>query len=246
MTSRSLRKHGFFLANPLENSISLRSTTLLKFKPEKLPFILPVVFTIGPQEDKDSLYKYAKLTTCKEKDESHMQELVKGIIEGETRVLAASMTMEEIFRGTKGTFVQLELNQFGLKIYNANVKQLVDVPGHKYFSYLGQKTQMEAANQAKIDVSEAKMKGEVGSKFRDGQTLQNAAKIDADTKIIMTQRQGEGKKEEIKVKTEVKVFENEREAEVAKANADLAMLEFNNQVNQFNSNEYAADRSSLV
>ena len=43
-------------------------------------------------------------------------------------------------------------------IYNANVKQLVDVPGHEYFSYLGQKTQMEAANQAKIDVSEAKMK----------------------------------------------------------------------------------------
>ncbi|GKC14839.1 flotillin-like protein 3, partial [Tanacetum coccineum] len=101
LTSRSLRKHGFFLANPLENSTSLRSTTLLKFKAEKLPFILPVVFTIGPQEDKDSLYKYAKLTTCKEKDESHMQELVKGIIEGETRVLAASMTMEEIFRGTK-------------------------------------------------------------------------------------------------------------------------------------------------
>ncbi|GJY88819.1 flotillin-like protein [Tanacetum coccineum] len=132
---------------------------------EKLPFILPAVFTIGPQaEDRASLYKYAKLTTCKEKDESHMQELVKGIIEGETRVLAASMTMEEIFRGTKEfkkevfDKVQLELNQFGLKIYNANVKQLVDVPGHEYFSYLGQKTQMEAANQAKIDVSEAKMK----------------------------------------------------------------------------------------
>ncbi|GKB12838.1 flotillin-like protein 4 [Tanacetum coccineum] len=168
---------------------------------EKLPFILPAVFTIGPQaEDRASLYKYAKLTTCKEKDESHMQELVKGIIEGETRVLAASMTMEEIFRGTKEfkkevfDKVQLELNQFGLKIYNANSLWMFHGP-----------------------------LGEVGSKFRDGQTLQNAAKIDADTKIIMTQRQGEGKKEEIKVKTEVKVFENEREAEVAKANADLAM-----------------------
>ncbi|GJT42136.1 flotillin-like protein 4 [Tanacetum coccineum] len=149
-----------------------------------------------------------------------MQELVKGIIEGETRVLAASMTMEEIFRGTKEfkkevfDKVQLELNQFGLKIYNANVKQLVDVPGHEYFSYLGQKTQMEAANQAKIDVSEAKMKGEVGSKFRDGQTLQNAAKIDADTKIIMTQRQGEGKKEEIKAMKKAKWAQNSQMAEV--------------------------------
>ncbi|KAF6152697.1 hypothetical protein GIB67_021357 [Kingdonia uniflora] len=55
--------------------------------------------------------------------------------------------------------VQLELNQFGLLIYNANIKQLVDVKGHEYFSYLGQKLQNEAANQAKIDVAEAKMKG---------------------------------------------------------------------------------------
>ncbi|KAM0009333.1 putative Flotillin family, Band 7/SPFH domain superfamily [Helianthus debilis subsp. tardiflorus] len=137
--------------------------------------------------------------------------------------------MEEIFKGTKEfkqeVFgkVQLELNQFGLWIYNANVKQLVDVPGHEYFLYLGQKTQMEAANQAKIDVSEAKMKGEVGAKLRNGQTLQNAAKIDAETRIISTQRQGQGQKKEIKVKTEVKVFENEREAEVAEANAELAM-----------------------
>ena len=119
--------------------------------------------------------------------------------------------------------VQLELNQFGLVIYNANVKQLVDVPGHEYFSYLGQKTQMEAANQAKIDVAEAKMKGEVGAKERTGLTIQNAAKIDAESKIIATQRLGEGTKEDIKVKTEVQVFQNEKEALVAQADAALAI-----------------------
>lgn len=43
------------------------------------------------------------------------------------------MTMEEIFKGNKEfkkevfDKVQLELDQFGLHIYNANVKQLVDV-----------------------------------------------------------------------------------------------------------------------
>ncbi|CAL5441417.1 unnamed protein product [Camellia sinensis] len=196
---------------------------------EKLPFVLPAVFTVGPRiDDNASLLKYAKLISPHDKLSNHVKDLVQGIIEGETRVLAASMTMEEIFRGTKEfkqevfEKVQLELNQFGLLIYNANVKQLVDVPGHEYFSYLGQKTQMEAANQAKVDVAEAKMKGEIGSKLREGQTLQNAAKIDADTKIISTQRQGEGKKEEIRVKTDVKVFENQREAEVAEANAELA------------------------
>ncbi|KAJ0969020.1 hypothetical protein J5N97_021897 [Dioscorea zingiberensis] len=199
---------------------------------EKLPFILPAVFTIGPRVDApdndNSLLKYARLISPHDKLSHHVKELVQGVIEGETRVLAASMTMEEIFKGTKSfkeevfEKVQLELNQFGLLIYNANVKQLVDVQGHEYFSYLGQKTQQEAANQAKVDVSEARMKGEIGSKKRDGQTLQNAAKIDAETKIYKTNREGEGKKEEMRVRAEVKVYENEREAEVAEANAELA------------------------
>ncbi|CAI8599585.1 unnamed protein product [Vicia faba] len=164
---------------------------------EKLPFVLPAVFTIGPRaNDHESLLKYAKLISPHDKLSNHVNQLVQGIVEGETRVLVASMTMEEVFRGTKEfkrevfEKVQLELNQFGLLIYNANVKQLVDVPGHEYFSYLGQKTQIEAANQAKVDVAEATMKGEIGSKLRRGQTQQNAAKIDAETKVIAVRRNG--------------------------------------------------------
>uniref|UniRef100_A0A803LED3 Flotillin-like n=1 Tax=Chenopodium quinoa TaxID=63459 RepID=A0A803LED3_CHEQI len=174
---------------------------------EKLPFVLPAVFTIGPRVDEPaSLILYAKLMAPHDMSSNHVHELVQGIIEGETRVLAATMTMEDIFKGTKEfkkevfEKVQLELNQFGLFIYNANIKQLVDVPGHEYFSYLGQKTQMEAANQAKVDVAEAQMKGETGAMLRRGQTQQNAGKIDAETKIISTQREGEGKKEEVKIK----------------------------------------------
>ncbi|KAI8012662.1 Flotillin-like protein 1 [Camellia lanceoleosa] len=52
-------------------------------------------------------------------------------------------------------------------------------------------------------------------------TTQNAAKIDAETKIIATKRQGE-RKEEVKVKTEVQIFENQKAADVAEANAKLA------------------------
>jgi len=79
--------------------------------------------------------------------------------------------MEEIFKGTKEfkrevfEKVQLELNQFGLLIYNANVKQLVDVQGHEYFSYLGQKTQMEAANQAKVKDSHEPLLWKIQSFF---------------------------------------------------------------------------------
>lgn len=196
---------------------------------EKLPFILPAVFTIGPRtDDREALLKYAKLIAQHDKLSNHVKELVQGVIEGETRVLAASMTMEGIFKGTKefkqAVFenVQLELNQFGLIIYNANVKQLVDVQGSEYFSFLGQKTQQEAANQAKVDVAEARMKGAIGAKVREGETKQNAAKVDAETKIYTKQRDGEAKRQEVKVTTEVKIFENKREAEVAEANSELA------------------------
>ncbi|KAM0968929.1 hypothetical protein ACFX2A_017515 [Malus domestica] len=195
---------------------------------EMLPFTLPAVFTIGPRtDDMPSLHKYAKLLCRQDQLSNNVRDLVLGIIEGETRVLAASMTMEDVFKMTKEfkeqvfDKVQLELNQFGLWIYNANVKQLVDAPGQEYFSYLGQKIQMEAANKARVDVAEAKKNGEIGSKERQGLTLQNAAKINAETKIFRTKREGEEKMEGIRTRTQVKVFENMREAEVAEANADL-------------------------
>lgn len=95
---------------------------------EKLQFLLPVVFTVGPdvnarganastaqshtaarghehaQEDRgDALMKYAMLLTDTKENSSgssttqFLGNIVKGIIEGETRVLVSSMTMEEIF-----------------------------------------------------------------------------------------------------------------------------------------------------
>ncbi|KAF3671330.1 putative WRKY transcription factor 12-like [Capsicum annuum] len=143
-----------------------------------------VITRIGPcVDDHERLFKYAKLLSHHERDSHNVKGLAQAVIEGETRVLAASMTMEEIFKGTK--------------------------------DFKKEKTQMEAANQAKIDVVEAKMKGEIGAKEQEGLIRQNAAKIDAETKIISTQRDGEGKKEEVKVKTNVMINENQREAELA-------------------------------
>ncbi|VAI34612.1 unnamed protein product [Triticum turgidum subsp. durum] len=223
---------------------------------EKLPFILPAVFTIGPKisaignevADKEELEAqlllYAKLIAPLNHNTSHVHDLVKGVIEGETRVLAAELTMEEIFKGTK-TFkekvfdmVQLELKQFGLFIYNANVKQLVDVPGHEYFSYLGQKTQQDAANQAKVDVAEARMKGEVGAKEREGLTRQNAAKVDAETKVLSVRQMGQGLKEELAMKKagwdkQAKVAEVEAAKAVAIREAELQMeVEIKNAMRQ--------------
>jgi flotillin len=144
---------------------------------EKLQFLLPVVFTVGPYVNQkgvidghttrdspdadlthapapgdrgDALMKYAMLLSEGEQKKAttksqHIENIVKGIIEGETRVLVSSMTMEEIFTEReefkKRIFrnIQGELGQFGLKIYNANVKELRDAPQSSYFESLSRK-----------------------------------------------------------------------------------------------------------
>ena len=78
---------------------------------EKLQFSLPAVFTIGPENEFEALRKYALLLSGSTENnfskkgnlsdsdrKGHVQDIVKGIIEGETRVIVSSMTMEEIFK----------------------------------------------------------------------------------------------------------------------------------------------------
>ena len=90
---------------------------------EKLQFLLPVVFTVGPdvnqrgqiagqspldapapednpEDHGDALMKYAMLLADAGDKKNmgrteHIEKIVKGIIEGETRVIVSSMTMEE-------------------------------------------------------------------------------------------------------------------------------------------------------
>ncbi|KAH7845590.1 hypothetical protein Vadar_003870 [Vaccinium darrowii] len=64
------------------DSLLCGTMSFLAMRAEKLPFLLPAVFTIGPRlDDEDSLVKYAKLVSPHEKLSSHIKDLVHGIIE---------------------------------------------------------------------------------------------------------------------------------------------------------------------
>ncbi|KAL8690558.1 MAG: hypothetical protein Q9218_004023 [Villophora microphyllina] len=183
--------------SPFDFEITLQAMTI-----EKLNFSLPAVFTIGPDDNQESLTKYAKILTGNASQaispgRDHVQEIVKGIIEGETRVIVSGMTMEEIFK-ERQVFktaviknVQSELNQFGLRIYNANVKELQDTNGSEYFKSLSRKAHEGASNQAKVDVANAKMLGNIGEAEKIGRTRQEISKIDAQTAVLETQRKSE-------------------------------------------------------
>jgi len=174
---------------------------------EKLQFSLPAVFTIGPDDEAEKLRKYAKILTGRPAEHgsrrqaatgrNHVQDIVKGIIEGETRVIVSGMTMEEIFK-ERQLFkskvienVQAELDQFGLRIYNANVKELQDTADSNYFKYLSRKAHEGASNQAKIDVANACMMGDIGEAEKRGKTKQEVSKINAETAVLETKRKSE-------------------------------------------------------
>lgn len=230
-----------FSVQPHDYAMNLQAMTK-----EKLQFLLPVVFTVGPdvnqrganakrgtkqqemmasggvedhsaagssagvdthdyvsdhrREDRgDSLMKYAMLLAdsgAKKVNNTHqfLENIVKGIIEGEVRVLVSSMTMEEIFT-EREVFkrrifrnIQGELDQFGLKIYNANVKELKDAPNSIYFESLSRKAHEGATNQARIDVAEAQLRGNVGEAQRKGEQDREIAKINAETAVQKTER----------------------------------------------------------
>ena len=125
---------------------------------------------------------------------NHVQDIVKGIIEGETRSIVSNMTMEELFNNRRLfkaqviECVQKELDQFGLRIYNANVKELQDMGESKYFESLARKAHEGAQSQAQVDVAHARMVGRVGEAEKEGEAKQRIAKINAHTAVLETER----------------------------------------------------------
>jgi len=120
--------------------------------------IVPVVFTIGPEDKPEALMKYASLLTGQSdgadpnappptggsadatSSRNNVRRIVRGIIEGETRVLVSTMTAEEVFtnralfKANVTNNVQTELSKFGLIMYipllptpSGNIEQLADV-----------------------------------------------------------------------------------------------------------------------
>lgn len=127
---------------------------------QKVKFVLPSFFCIGVKDEIESLKKYCKFLLCE--DGSHIADTIEGIIEGETRVLATQLSIEEIYNDRR-IFkdkiiqnVQNELNQFGLTIYNCNIKELEDDKDSEYLFHMKKKILSEAERLAKVNIAEPK------------------------------------------------------------------------------------------
>jgi flotillin len=207
---------------------------------EKLQFLLPGVFTIGPNLENPSgdgtvsknLEKYAMFLGSA--DQARRDDIIKGIIEGEVRVQSAQMTLEEIFKDRvsfkKGIVdaIQVELDQFGLKVFNANIKELEDAPGSEYFSFMRQKTRSGAENEAKINIAEANNRGAIGQAEKEANTRVTTALINSKT-IIAENEQKQNVLEsnthlqlsQIEKETLIKLQRVQQEQDISKRNLEL-------------------------
>jgi len=95
-----------------------------------------------------------------------IQKIAEDIIFGQTRVVIATMQIEEIISNrdkfvdkiTNG--VEVELKKIGLKLINVNVKDITDASG--YIEALGKDEAARAINEAKKAVAEKDRDGEIG------------------------------------------------------------------------------------
>jgi len=251
------QKYQFINMNPKSYTFDLHSMSL-----EKLEFLLPGVFTIGPRNDPESLIKYVRVLAgldnkktsdpvkeCKDilngmdrekngdaikkcakllseinhsGDKDTITDIILGILEGTTRTLSSSMSIEDIFNNRKVfkehviANCQEELNELGLYIYNANIKELQDTNNSQYFSNMRQKKLSEAENKAKIDIAEANKTGNIGHKLRDAETRQQVALLEADTVL---------KENEMKQRIELSKAEVSVTESVAKQKTEIARIE---------------------
>ena len=171
---------------------------------DKLPYAIPAAFSLAVRNDVAAVAAYARLVTEANSPQG-MDAVVRDVLEGETRALAANLSIEDVFSG-RATFlgevqaaVAGVLGQYGVTVLNANVRELMDSPGSDYFASQSQRISAEARNSALADVAAADKRGRVAEAERLGETRARVAEVEA------TARKAEGAAEQAVLQTSADV-----------------------------------------
>lgn len=195
----------------------------------KVEFELPVVFTVAPADpdtDLEAFERYCTMITDMEPHE--FGETIKGVVEGETRGLTSTLTVDEIFNA-KDAFreqvvdrIALDLDKLGVRILNANIKEMRDYDdNNRYFEYQKQRAIQTANYDAQVEVSRAQRDGEIGVKKNEAE----ARKLKADLDMSATIKENEAR--QLVVQSEADLERTRQEARLA---VERAAVETDNEV----------------
>lgn len=196
---------------------------------ERIPFKMPAVFTVGPHyqptaddlagQPPDSLIRYVSLLLDLSPEELHR--LIVGVIEGETRILSATMKLDDLFN-KRDAFKEVitgnlnaEFKRLGLWVYNANVNDLADLEDSSYFSEQRKRALQKVAEQARVDVAEAIKEGDTGTKLYERDTRVRLAQLEKEAKLVENDRQRDINQSDATLR--IATAEFERDANIAEA-----------------------------
>ena len=187
---------------------------------------LPSQFTISIASDKPALMQNA-VRYLLNLDEDEIKVTARDIIFGSLRAVVATLTIEELTRN-RDKFIKAindnvgaELNKIGMMILNVNLRDLTDSSG--YITAMGQKSAAEAINQAQIDVSEQKRKGDVGVETNNQVRDVTVAQQKTISQIGISTAEKDSQVKIAELAAETQQGTNDAQATIADSNASLAV-----------------------
>lgn len=191
---------------------------------QRIPFRMPSVWTIGPENNIEALTKYSRLLI--DKGSKGFQDTVEGIIQGEARILTANMELDELFhdresfKKTVTSSVNQILDDLGLTIYNANIAELADLDDHnQYFSEQKKRALQKVNQEARVHVAEAMKDGESGEKFNQAQTRQKVSQYEKEAKLVENDRQKEISESDKNLAVAQAIYQKEQDIATAESRA---------------------------
>ena len=179
---------------------------------EKLKFSAPATWTIAVGDSDEAVATFSR-RFAEDAEGRAWRSVVQAALVGHTRALAARTPIEDVFseRAKFAADVQDSIAQFlaeyGLRVLNVTMRELLDVPGCEYFGPLSEKVTATARNKATAEVAAADRDGAVAAKARKTEERMSVAKLEADARTA----EGERDKRVLAIDSEVAV----RKAETA-------------------------------
>ncbi len=190
---------------------------------EKIPFDMPMYFTICPNDEtEETMSLFAK--KFGDMDQDAIDNTIASVVHGEARLLTGAMDVEHIFNN-RAIFkqditnkIQECLEPFGIKVDNVNIGELNDSKGSDYFKNLRERALQKAQREATVATAEHSFNAKSEEKSFEGDSRKRIAETESDA----VTRENFLKQNIIKSQTELKVFEanQNREAELARLEAE--------------------------
>jgi flotillin len=216
------QRSSFLSLTPLAITVDLNDS----LSANNIRVSLPSLFTISIASDKPALMQNA-VRYLLNLDEDQIKVTARDIIFGSLRAVVATLTIEELTRN-RDKFIKAindnvgaELNKIGMMILNVNLRDLSDLSG--YITAMGQKSAAEAINQAQIDVSEQKRKGDVGVETNNRERDVTVAEQKTLSQIGISTADRDSKVKIAELAAETTQGKNVAEANIADSNASLAV-----------------------